>query len=130
MQKLLLFTLFLITTTLSFAQSQSGMNKEANQAFQKADKELNDTYKKVLKEYSSDAKFIKNFKAAQRLWVQFRDAEMKAKFPEEASNYGSVLPLCWSNALIQLTEERTKAINVWLNGTQEGDTCAGSVKIK
>jgi uncharacterized protein YecT (DUF1311 family) len=47
---------------LSSAQTQLKINVTANTDFQKADKELNSTYKKILKEYSTDLVFIKNLK--------------------------------------------------------------------
>jgi uncharacterized protein YecT (DUF1311 family) len=66
-----------------------------------------------------------------RLWIQFRDAEMKMKYPErEDGYYGSVYPMCWSMYLTQLTTERITTLKQWLDGTEEGDVCAGSVRIK
>ena len=74
--------------------------------------------------------YIKNLKVAQRIWIQFRDAEMKAKYPErEAGYYGSIHPMCWSIYLKELTEDRINKLQVWLTGTSEGDSCNGSVKI-
>ena len=64
-----------MTITFCFGQSQGEMNGDAAKNYQKADKELNSVYQKILKEYSEDTLFIKNFKNAQRIWVQFRDAE-------------------------------------------------------
>jgi len=99
--------------------------------YAKAEKEINTVYQKILREYSSDKEFIKNLKVAQRLWIQFRDAEIKAKYPNKTPGYyGSVYSLCVSNLKTQLTNERIKTLKVWLAGTEEGDVCSGSVKIK
>jgi uncharacterized protein YecT (DUF1311 family) len=96
-----------------------------------ADKELNEAYSKILKGYKTDTSFIKNLKKAQRLWVQFRDAEMQVKFPDrETRDYGSVLPMCWSIYKEQLTRERLNILKTWLEGTEEGDVCSGTVKTK
>jgi len=54
---------------------------------------------------------------------------MLVKFPKrEYGYYGSVQPMCWSEYLTQLTKERISTLKIWLNGTQEGDSCSGSVK--
>ena len=106
------------------------MNQKAHKDFQKADKELNTVYQKILQEYKSDTAFIKNFKKAQKIWVQLRDAEMNAKYPTRKEGYGSVEPMCWSMYLEELTVERTKDLKIWLDGIEEGDVCSGSVKIK
>jgi uncharacterized protein YecT (DUF1311 family) len=119
------------TTILSVAQSQADMNQDASKKYQAADKELNATYQQILKDYSKDPVFIANFKKAQKLWVQFRDAEMKAKYPNRGPGYyGSVQPMCWSMYLTELTIERTNKLKVWTTGIEEGDSCAGSVKTK
>ncbi|AXY78799.1 DUF1311 domain-containing protein [Paraflavitalea soli] len=126
------FSLILCCTSiLCVAQSQVDMNLDAKKKFQAADKELNATYQQILKDYSKDPVFIANFKKAQKLWVQFRDAEMKAKYPDrEPGYYGSVQPMCWSMYLTELTIERTTKLKVWTTGIEEGDVCAGTVKTK
>jgi uncharacterized protein YecT (DUF1311 family) len=109
------------------AQSQATLNNQAESGYQKADRELNTVYQKILKEYSGQPQFLKNLKVAQRLWVQLRNAELAAKYPANG-RYGSVQPMCESAYLEQLTIERTKFLKVWLTGTAEGDVCSGSVK--
>lgn len=111
------------------AQSQTAMNMKAGSDYQKADKELNLVYQKILKEYAAQPLFIRKLKVAQRLWVQLRDAELAAKYPESGS-YGSAGPMCESIYLETLTRERTKFLRVWLTGIPEGDVCTGSVKNK
>jgi hypothetical protein len=32
--------------------------------------------------------------------------------------------------LTELTQDRTKTLQVWIDGVQEGDVCAGTVRIK
>ena len=123
------FCVFISLTT--FGQTQLQMNQGANSSYLKADKELNVVYGKILNEYKADTAFIKNFKASQRIWIQFRDAEMKAMYPDrESGYYGSIQPTCWSSYLTELTTERTKKITIWLVGIEEGDACSGSVKSK
>lgn len=121
----------LTISNLTFGQTQLEINQDEHNKYVKADKELNKVYNQILKEYKSDTEFIKNFKNAQKIWIQFRDAEMKYKYPDrEQGYYGSIQPMCWSIYLTELTEDRTKKLKIWLTGIEEGDTCSGSVKIK
>jgi uncharacterized protein YecT (DUF1311 family) len=129
MNKYLTIISFFICT-LCISQTQNEMNQEAYASYQKADKELNTVYKKILNEYKADTEFIKNLKTAQRIWITFRDAEMKMKYPDRGDYYyGSIHPMCLSGFLEELTRERIKTLNVWLEGIPEGDACLGSVKM-
>ena len=131
MTRLIFSIIFCWTITFCFGQSQGEMNEDAAKDYQKADKELNNVFQEILKEYKEDTAFIKNLKVAQKIWVQFRDAEMKAKYPDrEDGYYGSVQPMCWYLYKTELTEERSKKLKVWLTGIEEGDVCSGSVKTK
>lgn len=125
----IIFILFFLSAGACYAQTQTEMNMASLKATQQADSELNKVYRAVLKKYSDDTAFIKNFKKAQRIWIQLRDAEMDAKFPEtEPGFYGSILPLCWNLYLQELTEMRIKHLSVWLTGAEEGDGCNGSIR--
>ena len=132
MKKIILtFLLILGLSSITFAQTQAELNEKARKDFLKADKELNIVYNKILKEYKTDTIFIKNLKIAQKLWLKLRDAELQAKYPDvQHRMYGSVLPMCGSMYLQELTEERIKRLKIWLDGIEEGDVCSGSVKIK
>ena len=131
MKKLLILSCLLFTFHHGFSQTQFELNDAEHKKYLKADKELNDVYQKILKDYKQDTAFIKNLKVSQRLWVQFRDAEMKVKYPDRPEGYyGSVQPMCWSIYLTQLTQERINTLQKWLDGTEEGDVCSGSVMLK
>jgi uncharacterized protein YecT (DUF1311 family) len=130
MTKISLATIFCLSASFCFGQTQSDLNDSAASNYQKADKELNAVYHQILKEYRSDTAFIRNLKNAQRLWILFRDAEMNAIFPDRPDGYGSVQPMCWSMEITGLTQERTEKLKVWLDGIEEGDVCIGSVKMK
>ena len=113
----------------SYAQTQTDMDQTESNELTKADKKLNAVYQKIISDYRKDAVFIKNLKASQRLWIQFRDVELKMKYPDRpAGYYGSVQPICQSVYLAQLTNDRIKDLQVWIDGIPEGDACAGSVK--
>lgn len=131
MKKLLILSCLLFTFSHSFSQTQFDLNETEHNKYLKADKELNGIYQRILKDYKQDTAFIKNLKVSQRLWVQFRDAEMKVKYPDRPEGYyGSVQPMCWSIYLTQLTQERINTLREWLKGTEEGDACSGSVMLK
>jgi uncharacterized protein YecT (DUF1311 family) len=121
---------FLSASLFGFSQTQLEMNQEEAKKFREADKKLNNIYQQILKEYKSDTAFTKNLKASQKIWIQLRDAEMKMKYPDRPHPYGSVQPMCWAIYKTQLTEERIKTLQVWLDGVEEGDVCSGSVKMK
>ena len=124
---------FLVMTMLfiapNFAQSQTAMNINAYSDFKKADMELNAVYQKILKSYSRETTFIKNFRNAQRLWIQLRDAELAAKYPNSGT-YGSVGPMCESIYLERVTKDRIEFLNIWVTGIEEGEVCLGSARMK
>lgn len=126
---ILIVLLIDVGSNCAFAQSQTAMNIKAGDGFEQADKELNMVYQKILKSYTAQPKFIAKLKVAQRLWVQLRDAELAARYPDSGS-YGSVAPMCESMYMESLTRERIKFLKVWLTGIPEGDVCNGSVKSK
>ena len=125
MKQFLFSVLFNFITRVCFGQTQSEMNEEAAWDFKEADKEFNATFQKILRDYSTDTIFIKNLKKAQKIRIQFRDAEMDAKYLDRSGGvYGSVAPMCWSMHKTNLTKERIKQLLAWLVGVGEGDVCA------
>ena len=131
MKNLLLVLMCCFASISSFGQSQAQMNQQADAAYRKADLELNRTYQQILKEYRTKTVFLQSLKAAQQRWLQFRDAEMKARYPAANAQfeYGSFFPVCYSNGMEELTKARTKQLRLWLTGIPEGDMCNGSVKV-
>lgn len=126
MNKLLFVCLFSLMAYKCVGQTQSDLNSNAGDTFQKADNQLNQVYQRILNEYHSDTVLLRNLKVAQRIWLKLRDAEMLLKYPE-SDEYGSVQPMCWALYKTKLTKERTKHLKVWLIGSEEGDVCQGSV---
>ncbi len=123
--------MLLLTGMNMMGQTQLELNDAETKKYAAADKELNRVYQKILTEYKTDTTFIKNLKITQRIWMQFRDAEIKMKYPDRPDGYyGSIAPMCWSIYLTQLTTTRTKTLQEWLKGTEEGDVCGGSQKVK
>ena len=113
--------------------TQLAIDACAGADFGKADAELNSVWKSILAKYKDQPQFLDKLKAAQRLWLQFRDAELEAQYPlakgqDARTQYGSMYPTCYSGAKAKLTRQRTEQLKAWLDGAQEGDSCSGSIK--
>ena len=116
----------LLSTSLR-AQTQTALNQNATANATKADQKLNAIYTRILTEYKSDTLFTQSLKASQRIWIKFRDAELKMMYPY-TEELGSMQRMCVSDYLEKLTNERIKTLQQWITGTQEGDVCSGSLK--
>lgn len=126
--KLLVFLslFFLTTTAFAFkcdpAGNQAEMNQCAYDDFLKADKKLNEVYQALIKASAGDKTYIKALRQAQRAWIKFRDAELKAMFScaEEDIKlcWGSMVGMLYPNAKAALTEERTKKLQHYLDKGQ------------
>ncbi|HXD94005.1 MAG TPA: lysozyme inhibitor LprI family protein [Bacteroidia bacterium] len=127
MRKIIITSFALLISGFGFAQTQMQMNDSTKKEFLKADKELNQAYQQILKDYNTDTLFLKNLKVSQRIWIEFRDAEMKMKYPLKESEYYSMQSVCWYSYMQDLTETRTKTLQQWLKPMEEGDVCAGSI---
>jgi uncharacterized protein YecT (DUF1311 family) len=114
------------------ATTQLKLNQCATSRLKAADDELNRIYQAILRKYKDDREFLEKLRNAQRAWLTFRDAELEAKFPfgDKQYHYGSGYPMCADLFLAQRTQERAKHLREWLDGTEEGDVCAGSVQYK
>lgn len=114
------------------AQTQAELNREACAQYKVADDELNKTYAQILNEYKADAAFVASLRAAQRAWVAYRDAQLEALYPgpNKSLTYGSAHPMCRCYALAEMTRERTAGLRRWVEGVEEGDVCAGSIKMR
>jgi uncharacterized protein YecT (DUF1311 family) len=114
------------------AQTQSDLTEQACIKFKNLDGELNRVYSQILASNAGDASFVRALREAQRAWITFRDAHVKSIYPDpKPMAYGSVYPMCRCGILEQLTAQRTKELRErWVDGTVEGDVCAGSSPIK
>ena len=125
---ILVFLCFLSVQKI-FAETQIELNQKECDKWQLLDKDLNQSYQKVLANYKEDKKFIKKFIKAQRKWLEFRDAYLESIYPDNSGTaYGSIYPMCRCIHLQKLTSDRLRQIEVWLTGFEEGDACQGSVK--
>ena len=97
------------------------MNIEASNSYKKVDNELGIVYQQILKKYSKNIKFINSLRISERLWIQFRDAEVKMMYPSDDPRmaYGSMYPLLYFGLLEELTKTRLKELKVWINPKQQ-----------
>ena len=116
-----LLLVIIFTTASLFAQTQSEMNIEASNSYKKVDNELGVVYQQILKKYSKNTKFINSLRISERLWIQFRDAEVKMMYPADDARmaYGSMYPLLYFSLLEELTKTRLKELKVWVNPKQQ-----------
>ena len=130
MKKIVFISIFSLMFIGLFGQTQDEMNINAKLQYEKADKELNQVYNKLLQDYRSDIVFIKSMKEAQRQWIKYRDAQVKMKYPPYKDSLLSALPMCRNYYFEELTVNRIKELKQWIDEVKEGDVCSGSIKIK
>jgi uncharacterized protein YecT (DUF1311 family) len=127
--KLILTFLLIFVTRLCFCQTQTELNKNAAESYKIADKELNEVFMSILSDYKLDTVFTKNLIESEKIWIKFRDAEVKVKYPKrEQGYYGTIHPVCVAMYLEKLTRDRINTLKIWIEGLPEGDNCRGTVK--
>ena len=92
--------------------NQLELNACADREFKQADAELNAVYRQILAKLAGEPVALAKMKAAQRVWVQLRDADLEARYPVGADEnprflYGSMYPMLYSDAKAALTSART-----------------------
>jgi uncharacterized protein YecT (DUF1311 family) len=101
-------------------QTQYGLDVCANQAFERADRALNDAYKEILRRIGDEhAKQL--LVATERAWLAFRDAE--CKFAVSSTEKGSIYPMEYSLCLEDQTKTRTKELKAYLHCEQGDLSC-------
>jgi len=122
----------MLASAIAPAQTQSRTNQDACRKYEETDAEMNKVYQQVLTEYKKDTAFILKLKAAQRLWVAFRNAHVESLYPKpnKLAAYGSTHPTCRCLAMTEITASRIEALKRWITGGEEGDTCSGSIRTK
>lgn len=86
------------------------MKQCAQNEYDKADKELNDAYKKVMAavKASGNPKAKDKLVAAQRAWIDFRDKD--CAFEASVFEGGTMYGLIYTSCLTDHTEKRTKEL--------------------
>lgn len=98
--------------------TQIEMNVCAGEDYQKADKKLNETWKKLMVKFKNDKTATTNLKKAQKAWVAFRDADIEAMFSCASGDggcWGSMESMLRSGELQAMTEARTKRLQHYID---------------
>ena len=128
--KLFLITFILLTfTQLVHAQTQGQMNGDASQEYNSKKFELEGIINRIKTLYSKDKDFLEAFQKSNDIWLKYRDAQFKMRYPSNNPklDYGSIYPMCFSDYLTQLTKKRIVELRLWADGLKEGEACCGSV---
>jgi uncharacterized protein YecT (DUF1311 family) len=91
-------------------QTQSEMNICASIAYQNADRKLNQVYRQLLPKLSAARK--QKLISAQQAWIKFRDSS--CEFERSAYEGGSLAPMIYGFCLANVTEQRTKDLQRYL----------------
>lgn len=126
----LILFLVLLPFIIAGAQTQLELNAEAHHELKLSEQTMDSVFTAVVEKYDDSPDFIVRLKKAQKAWISYRDAHLESMYPgkNKRANYGSVYPLCASTFLVQLNNQRTEQLKKWLDGIEEGDVCAGSVR--
>lgn len=123
MRVLILLGLLLAAVDVSAIECKPDGNQlEINQCalddFEKADRTLNETYQSLIKKRQADKTYIELLRQAQRAWIRFRDAELKAVFACDEEDvricWGSMYNLLYLNAKTELTQARTRRLQRYI----------------
>ena len=103
------------------AQSQAEINSCANDEDARADSELNDVYRLLLSKADKEPGATAKVRAAERVWIQYRDAYLEAMFPAEdkLAYYGSKYPSDFNIVRATLTREQTKKLRELIKQYEE-----------
>jgi len=102
----------------SNAATQTTMNSCADEAYKKADAELNAVYKQITDRLKNDQPAKKLLVTAQKAWLNFRDSE--CTFATAAAARGSMYPMLLAQCREGVTGKRTDELKAYLN-CAEGD---------
>ena len=100
----------------SYGQSQMELNQQVSDEFQKADRQLNAVYSRLVARLSPATKAA--LQAVQVTWLRFRDQE--CEFESMGTVGGSIHGMMVVVCRTRLTEHRTKELERLLN-CKEGD---------
>jgi uncharacterized protein YecT (DUF1311 family) len=108
MKSLVLFILLFSLSEKGLSQTQAEMNKEAVNAYKKADEEMARVYRSVMNQLPTDED-KKLLLEAQRAWIKYKEAHCKALTNQLKG--GSIYTLQYHDCLLGLTKERKQALS-------------------
>jgi uncharacterized protein YecT (DUF1311 family) len=132
MKRLLIMIFVLCVVSTTYSQTQSKLNETAEKSSMKSDQEMEVVLKKIAFLYKDKKLFLEKLRVSQECWLKFRKAQLDALYPakDKQAAYGSVFPTAYASEKDALNKLRIKQLMVWINGIEEGNVGAGSVKFK
>jgi uncharacterized protein YecT (DUF1311 family) len=104
--------------TPGVSRDQRTMNACANEAYMKADGDLNSLYKQITERLKNNADTLKLLVDAEKAWLAFRDAE--CTFSGSAAAQGTVYPMIVAECKEGVTTKRVDVLKYYLK-CEEGD---------
>ncbi|MFI5264725.1 MAG: lysozyme inhibitor LprI family protein [Candidatus Kapaibacterium sp.] len=83
---------------------------------QQMDSVLNFVYNGILRDYKSDTAFIHSLRAAERAWLEFRDASVDAIMSSSRSADDATKAQCRAEYFSTITRRRIEELNLWYSG--------------
>jgi len=99
------------------AHAQAELDSCASDEAKRADSELNSVYQQLLAKAKSTPGATEKVKAAEKAWLQFRDAYIAAMFPadDKQMNYGTMYPMEVDLEIASLAREQTRRIKILIS---------------
>ena len=109
--------------------SQMGMNACAALKAKESEAEVDATLREIERRRAGEPQLLSALRHAQEEWSRFRDAELKALFPESAKQvaYGSMYGMCYQQQRLRLALSRRAQLRLWLDGDPDARGCSGAV---
>lgn len=126
---ILLFVFVLAFIQMGLGQTQTEMNKNSHSSLKELEAELADVISQIKMEFKEDTAFINTMNFSQEKWKEFRDAEIRMKYPKRAPGwYGSNHSMCIAMYKSELTKSRILKLKEWIEEDPEAekDACGGS----
>jgi uncharacterized protein YecT (DUF1311 family) len=108
--------------------SQTEMTLEAVADYTETEKLHQQVYDEIIAIYGDNKESIEFLRRSQRAWIAFRDAQIRAIWPEieTGERMGTAERMCISIELEKITRQRILQLLTWRNGIEEGDVGAGT----
>jgi uncharacterized protein YecT (DUF1311 family) len=108
------------------AMTQMAINACASQEADRVDAKLNTMYRQLLAKAKDEQNAVPKIKAAERVWISYRDAYIDAMYPatDKRTEYGSMYAMDVALLRAKLTHEHLSDIQELLK-EYSGDSGAG-----
>jgi uncharacterized protein YecT (DUF1311 family) len=108
---------------LENGMAQSEMKHCADEDASAANAELNRVYEELLAKNKGGPNATKRLRDAQRAWLAFRDAHLRALYPAEDKQreYGCIYPMGYPRMATAMTKERTAQLRRMLQDKDPGE---------